>query len=230
MAAVIGSKGFWNRDPAKMPRTYGETYQTFIGSASSDIQILRLNTATTLTNTDYITAITSNAVSNTARTIVNVSGKSGWLTFAFGPAAASQATTFVVTVDGVATTIAVNADGSDQLDLGGQNNSGSGFLGLMLNSHSAGGYNNGLTNGAWIANNNNASYQTWNEEHQTLNQGMYNDANSHNRRVLDPFHAIHEYPSSVVRFENSLTVTVAGTIAVTDATHRTSGVIYVLDS
>jgi hypothetical protein len=234
MTAVIGSKGLWNRDPAKMPRTYGETYQTFIGRASSDLFSNRMSDRSALLNTGYITHIETAAVANTARTIVNISGKSGWLTWAMGSCGASQAVTYVVTIDGVATTIAVNADGSDQTDTGGQNNTQTGFLGLMLNHHGSAGYTDGgvMSDAAWIANNNvSSNNKAWNAEHQTLNMGSYNDANSHNRRIVDPFHAIHKYPSSVCRFETSMTVTVAGTIAAGSSDNtRFAAVIYVLDS
>lgn len=234
MAAVIGSKGLWNRDPAKMPRTYGETYQTYIGRASADLYSNRMSDASVFTSTGYLTHIQTAAVANTARTIVNISGKSGWLTWAMGPSGQSQAITYVITIDGVATTIAVNADGSDQTDTGGQNSSQTGFLGLMLNHHGTAGYTDGgvMSDAAWLANNNTASNnKAWNAEHQTLNMSPYNDANSHNRRVIDPFHAIHKYPSAVCRFETSMTVTVAGTIAASaSAFQRLAAVIYVLDS
>ena len=234
MTAVIGSKGLWNRDPAKMPKTYGETHQTFIGRASGDLYSNRMSDRSALLNTGHITHIETAAVANTARTIVNISGKSGWLTWAMGPSGQSQAVTYVITIDGVATTIAVNADGSDQTDTGGQNSSQTGFLGLMLNHHGTAGYTDGgvMSDAGWLANNNvSNNNKAWNAEHQTLNLGSYNDANSHNRRIVDPFHAIHKYPSSVCRFETSMTVTVAGTIAASaSAFQRMAGVIYVLDS
>ena len=232
MAAVIGSKGLWNRDPAKMPRTYGETYQTYIGRASADLYSNRMSDASVFTSTGYITHIQTAAVANTARTIVNISGKSGWLTWAMGPGGASQALTYVVTIDGVATTIAVNADGSDQTDTGGQNNSQTGFLGILLNLHTASGYGSAHSDAGFVANNNAGSNnKAWNAEHQTLNLSPSTDANSHARRTVDPFHAIHKYPSSVCRFETSLTVTVAGTIAASaSSAKRVAGVIYVLDS
>jgi len=232
MTAVIGDKGLWNRDPAKMPRTYGEAHQTFIGRAAADLFQNNLNDLAILANSSHITHLQTAAVADTARTIVNISGKSGWLTWAMGPGGASQALTYVVTIDGVATTIAVNADGSDQTDTGGQNNSQTGFLGILLNLHTASGYGSAHSDAGFVANNNAGSNnKAWNAEHQTLNLSPSTDANSHARRTVDPFHAIHKYPSSVCRFETSLTVTVAGTIAASaSSAKRVAGVIYVLDS
>ena len=222
--AVLGAGFQWNKDPAKMPkwchakRYVGHNYVSTTFNYGDNY---------TFTNaSEFFTHITSNAVANVHRTIVNISGKSGWLTFCQGPGAAGQVTTFIITVDGVATTIEVAADATNQVDTQSDH---AGFLGAHFrcngtNSTSA------VYGQAHVAAQTQygTGYLAWNPEHTTINRGGFADVAT-TCFILDPLLAIHQQPSSCVRFEDSLTVTVAGSVGQTND-YKHSNVMYVLES
>tara|TARA_R110002072_G_scaffold173887_1_gene328813 strand:- start:99 stop:794 length:696 start_codon:yes stop_codon:yes gene_type:complete len=108
MAAVIGSRDNYNRDPKKMGRFWNSSAQGGIAIPGANNAVRQINTA--FQNTRYWTTVTtaSEIVANQSYTIYNVSGKAGFLIHAWTNASDGvlNTVTFTVTVDGVASTIA----------------------------------------------------------------------------------------------------------------------------
>jgi len=107
MAAVIGSRDNFNRDPKKMGRFWNASNQGGIAIPGANNAVRQLNSA--FNNTRYWTTVTtaSEIVANQSYTIYNVSNKSGFLIHAFTNASDGvlNTVTFTVTVDGVVSSI-----------------------------------------------------------------------------------------------------------------------------
>ena len=101
-----------NQDPNKMPVTYFQ-YGPNRYTSSSTRYAYNSNWWTELGN--EVAQLTSNSIGGTYRTIVNTSGRGGFLTCVIGPtstnANADETTTFKITVDGTLTTLVFNTAG-----------------------------------------------------------------------------------------------------------------------
>lgn len=101
-----------NQDPNKMPVTYFQ-YAPHRYTGSSVRYGYNSNWWTELGN--EVAQLTSNSVGGTYRTIVNTSGRGGFLTCVIGPTStnnnADETTTFKITVDGTLTTLAFSTAG-----------------------------------------------------------------------------------------------------------------------
>ena len=226
--AVIGSKDSLNRDPAKMVRFshsmigVGIMANNAFKSTSDSNYFMRANVMTAF--------ITTNSVANTARTVYNVSGKGGSLIWAFGPAdgngATGLVTTWVITVDGVATTVSTNSAFGNYYARGFLGTPAAYGVGVNANASSIfpeGAYEFGAQGGA---------------------SGGYRDTNGSDMELMGPTGtgAIVPYtllaglqqptinPQACIRFENSLTITVATNKASTDSGQKNAGVLVKLDS
>tara|TARA_R110002153_G_C13202771_1_gene487117 strand:- start:196 stop:891 length:696 start_codon:yes stop_codon:yes gene_type:complete len=116
MAAVIGSRDNYNRDPNKMGKFYVSGFGGMPIIPYSNNSLTQ-GAANAFHSTNYWTSINSTGVTaNTARTIYSVSGNSGFLISAFSQMgntnSMNASVTFVVTIDGVATTLALGASGT----------------------------------------------------------------------------------------------------------------------
>ena len=225
--AVIGSKDSLNRDPAKMPRFNSSSVgagvwvnNAFRNSGNASY-FLTTNTLTALVTTD--------SVINTQRTIYSVSGKGGYLIYAFGGAAVNGAanliTTFVITVDGVATTVTLApAEGSYLVR---------GFLGLPAGITLQQALNDNPASTALIAPQSSmdagtSSAAVGNQDNMTVD---YMGASGYRPFLLLPnVNQPFVNPAACLRFENSLTITVASDKANTDANQRDAGCLVRLDS
>jgi len=220
--AVIGSKDSLNRDPAKMPR-FNADFQSVGVWANNAFRAY----GTYYYNTNTLTAFTdTNSVANTHRTIYSVSGKGGSLIYAFGGAApngtANLVTTFIVTVDGVATTVTLApAAGSYYIR---------GYLGLpsaiILGQTLADGVVTHPPQSAIDAGT--SSAPVGNPDNMTVD---YSGSSGNYPKQLWPnVNAPLVNPAACVRFENSLTITVASSVATTHADSRQAGCLVRLDS
>ena len=220
--AVLGSVKY-NKDPKKMPSYHSDNLTVW---ANTTTHYRSGDPCTQFWNQTGATYITSNSVANTARTVVNISGKAGFLTHCWSPYVESQSgtCTWVITVDGVATTVVYDGAGTGA-------NSGS--------YHTLGVLNHG---GNTIAANS-ASYFMGhvtgfgaNRAHAVATYGTpYNtDQNARFGIGISPYPpspeiAIAMAPLSCVRFENSLTVTVASNASNSSGTQHEAGATYLLD-
>ena len=235
MAAVIGSKDNFNRDPKKMGRFYlSGVYSTpDIPVANNSLRPQQAG----FQSTNYFTSVNATASNaNAARQLYTVSGKGGFLILGFSsyPASASQnvTVTYVVTVDGVATTVNLGASGAAGYLMG--------WLGtpaLIVRRNGRYDYSNVAT-----ANHNGFAYP----EHlghiggvagpNSLANGTVNYQGGENGQwgtiLLPGLNQPTVHPDACIRFETSLTVTVAVDYANTnnDARFRTGGVLVRLDS
>jgi len=226
--AVIGSKDSLNRDPAKMVR---------FSHAHQGVGIIANNAFKSTADANYfmranvMTAfITSNSVVNTARTVYSVSGKGGSLIWAFGSTddngQTGLVTTWVITVDGVATTVSTNASFGNYYDRGFLGTPAAYDDGVNVNSHTIfpeSAYQFGAQGGA---------------------SGGYRDTNGSDMEMMGPTGdgSIVPYtllaglsqptinPQACIRFENSLTITVSTNKANSDTGNKNAGVLVKLDS
>ena len=216
--AVIGSKDSLNRDPAKMQRWYGRggfgIYERHAVQAVESI----------LSNDKLTAVITTNVVANTPRTLYNVTGKGGSLIWAFGSSSissSSMATTFVVTVDGVATTITMGSPAS---------NYSRAVIGSPAMLYPSGGTlsNKPVSPNTYLRSTASESASTsgvidnkaFNYDGSVSNVGTIFLAGL-NQPMLNP--------QACTRFENNLTITVSASYANTDANYRAAGCLVLLD-
>lgn len=233
MAAVIGSTGIYNRDPLKMGRFYGSA-----GYNGPVIPVSNTSfkpSSSSFYTTNYFTSVTAaTANANVARQLYTVSGKGGFLVLAFSgyPNATGQSVTvtYVVTVDGVATTVNLGASGAG------------GYLQGWLGTPAATVRSQGATNFATqISNSSGQIYPDHlgelgaNGAQSSLANGTidYNAANNSiwGNIILPNLNQPTRNPQTCVRFETSLTVTVAVNYANNaNANNKTGGVLVRLDS
>ena len=212
MAAVIGSRDNFNRDPTKVPRYVVDSSNFDYANATT----LRNPPTSGFWDTNRIGAIITTAqLANTARTVVNIANKGGFLIWGIGTQhnSSSNTNTWVITVDGVATTLpvySISDSGAGRACFGAFNSKSNNNAGLYDNFD---GYNVGnspLDSGR-------------------LALSYSNNGNLH-RYVIDPLIAIATQPTAIIRFENSLTVTFASSLAISASIDSYVGVQYILDS
>tara|TARA_R110002153_G_scaffold170143_1_gene322955 strand:+ start:265 stop:939 length:675 start_codon:yes stop_codon:yes gene_type:complete len=223
--AVIGSRDNFNRDPAKMPR-FNADFQSVGVWANNNFRAYgayyyNTNTLTAFTDTDSVT--------NTHRTIYSVSGKGGSLIYAFGGAApngtANLITTFVITVDGVATTVTLAPAAGNYYIRG--------YLGLPAGITLQQALNNNPASTALIAPQSSmdagtSSAPVGNPDNKTVD---YTGSSGYYSKQLWPnVNAPLVNPEACVRFENSLTITVASSAGTTHADSRQAGCLVRLDT
>ena len=111
MAAVIGSRDNFNRNPKKMGRFYNSASGGGLCVPSANTPIFNMNNAFNTTNLWTTVTTASSIVANQSYTIYNVSGASGFLIHAFTNCTdnAANNVTFTVTVDGVVSSIPFGA-------------------------------------------------------------------------------------------------------------------------
>ena len=216
--AVIGSKDSLNRDPAKMQRWYGRnTIGIYERDAVQAVEYILSN--------DKLTAfINTNVVANTARTLYSVTGKGGSLIWALGSSSigsSSMTTTFVVTVDGVATTITMGSPSS---------NYSRAVIGSPAMLYPSGGT---MANKPVSPN----TYMRSSSSESASNSGVIdNKAFNYDGSVsnlgsilLAGLNQPMLNPQACTRFENNLTITVSASYANTDANYRAAACLVLLD-
>jgi hypothetical protein len=213
MAQVLNSGGgVFNTDPTKVPR-----YVISAGLFDYVYQGSNTNvSAGGFWTTNTIGAIITTAqVANTARTVVNISNKGGFLIWGIGTQhnSSSHTNTWVITVDGIATTLPVYSI------------SDSGAGRACFGAFSSKNNNNG---------NETVNFNGYNVGHSPLDSGRlalsYSSNNNLHRYVMDPLVAISTQPTAIIRFETSLTVTFASSLAISSSVDSYVGVQYILDS
>lgn len=216
--AVIGSKDSLNRDPAKMQRWYGRAgFGIYERSALQQVEYI-------LSNDKLTAVITTSVVANTPRTIYNVTGKGGSLIWAFGSSSSSfssMATTFVVTVDGVATTITMGSPTS---------NYSRAVIGSPAMLYPSGGT---MANKQVSPN----TYMRSSSSESSSNSGVIdNKAFNYDGSVsnlgtifLAGLNQPMLNPQACTRFENNLTITVSASSANTDTNYRAAACLVLLD-
>jgi len=207
MAAVIGSRDNYNRDPNKMGKFYIGAYGGMpiipYGNAVSAQSYGAFH------STNYWTSINNTGVTaNTVRTIYSVSGNSGFLISAFSQqgnsSSMSASVTFVVTIDGVATTLALGASGTTGYPAGWLGTP----AGIRRNSGTLTAQNTAVIANDHLGPLGASSNTVVNLGNKTVIYGR-ND-NSNNGQVLLPTLSWPTTnPLACLRFENSLTITVA---------------------
>jgi len=217
--AVLGGKQY-NNDPLKIPKwqVYRQDLEFFYHPSNSFANLTMQDSDTWGTGSPFNALVSTNSVADTARTIVNLSNKKGWLTFGVGPCGINQTATWVITVDGVATTFTVGGSGPVEYDL-----SASGF-GLIFSN---------LNFSAFLQGHfqlgGDTSTSPWYAADNAISYGLENAGGTANSRfILDPMWLKSGYPDSCVRFETSLTVTVESDVAATGVAGN-AGIMYVLD-
>lgn len=222
MAVLGGIK--YNKDPLKLPKwqMYREDLE-FTISGGTVVAVHAHEAGFWGTGTPLNAVLTSNSVADTARTIVNLSNKKGWLVYGVGPTAINSTGTWVITVDGVATTFTIGGTGPLEYDL-----HGSGF-GLLFGQGTVAQVARGFSGHLQLAGD---DATPWYSANNALNYGDEHSGNNNNSRfMVDPFWLSRAYPDSCVRFESSLTVTVESDVANSNSNtyNGYTGVMYVLD-
>ena len=210
--AVLGVKDIYNRDPTKVPR-----YVIAAGLFDYVFRGSNINVSgSDFWNTGRIGAIITTAqVANTARTVVNISNKGGFLIWGIGTQhnSSSNTNTWVITADGVATTLPVYSIS----DVG----AGRACFGAFSSKNN--------NNGGELNN-----FKGYNVGDSPLDSGRlamsYSSVNNLHRYVMDPLVAIATQPTAIIRFETSLTVTFASSLAINSSIDSYVGVQYILDS
>ena len=210
--AVLGVKDIFNRDPTKAPR-YVVDSSNFDYTQSNNF---RNPAASNFWSTDRIGAILTTAqVANTARTVVSISNKGGFLIWGIGTQhnSSSNTNTWVITADGVATTLpvySISDSGAGRACFGAFNSK---------SNNNAGSYDD---------------FNGYNVGTSPLDSGRlalsYSNVNGLHRYVIDPLVAIATQPTAIIRFETSLTVTFASSLAINASIDSYVGVQYILDS
>lgn len=222
--AVIGSRDSLNRDPAKMPR-FNADFQSVGVWANNAFRVY----GNYFYNTNTLTAFTdTNSVANTHRTIYSVSGKGGYLIYAFGGAApngtANLVTTFIVTVDGVATTVTLAPAAGSYYSRG--------YLGLpslvTLNQTISVGSTLFALPPQSAMDAGTSSAPVGNPDNMTVD--YTGSSGYYPKQLLPNVDAPLVNPAACVRFENSLTITVASSVGTTHADSRQAGCLVRLDS
>lgn len=212
MAAVIGNRGLYNRDPSKITRYHVDHDKLSMVLAGTQRES---NEALFWGQYKHPAQITSAAVANTARTIVSLSDKAGFFTFAMA-SASNNVAEFVVTVDGVATTIPNLRNSTGELSracIGAHSGWVSPHQSLA---------NQGYSAGAWTTPDD-PFYAPYG-----FNAISYEAPNY--SFVPDPIYAIAFQPNNVVRFEKSLAVTVKTVDAQSTSELRNAAAHYILDA
>tara|TARA_R110000782_G_scaffold139698_1_gene232204 strand:- start:537 stop:1199 length:663 start_codon:yes stop_codon:yes gene_type:complete len=218
--AVIGSKDSLNRDPSKMQRFIAKDGQAGIWAGGS---LRALYDSSWVLRNDAITSfVNTNAVSNTPRTIYSVSGKGGSLIWAFGSNSnnsTSCVTTYVITVDGVATTFNLGTQtsnfsrgiiGSPAALMNGNTD-----ISYQINANSYVYGKSGSSAAGGVVNNNSFSYSQGNTT------GLYIVLAGLNQPMLNP--------QACTRFENSLTISVTVSEPNSDTNSQAAGCLVLLD-
>ena len=215
MAAVIGSTDNFNRDPLKMPRWNAQVGATYCNVGGGFVD----SNSTNFWVSHWSGLVTSAAQANTARTVYTVSGKGGWLINACGSSGNNHAntTTFVITVDGVATTVAL-AEAGDVNSRGWLGPVGYDYL--KYNTHE-GNVNNSFMRGT-AASGGTTGNTTWDRTGNNMIGTHITMPGMLNSYAIDPM--------TVLRFDNSLTVTVATSGANSNSNAQNAGVLVRLDS
>tara|TARA_Y100000114_G_C11748772_1_gene323065 strand:- start:1211 stop:1906 length:696 start_codon:yes stop_codon:yes gene_type:complete len=229
--AVLGNKKTFNKDPLMMPRVmiHNSYHYRLVPSTTYNSSDNARNRG--LTSFFYndnnrgspYSFITSASVANTYRTIVNLSGFGGFLTYCMGPYAGGGSTTWKITVDGVETEILCSTDGTNQAtgDL-------SSALGPKIRSipNSAAIYGS-AAGGAGYTTGQVWNYTTFNSDRTTYNLGhiqtSYFGFDPH------PLDAL-ESKDEIVRFDVSLKVEVkCANAQAVNSSRSYAGVIYFRD-
>lgn len=205
--AVLGARDIYNRDPNKMGKFYATGYGGMPVIPYANAVYSRGYAQFHTTN--YWTSLIETAVTaNTARTIYSVSGNSGFLITAFSQGGSSSSmdasVTYVVTIDGVATTLALGATGTSGYP--------SGWLGtpagIRRNSGSPTAQNTSIVTNDHIGPLGDTGNTKINLANKVVMYGQ--GSNSNQGQILLP---TLSYPTTnplaCLRFENSLTITVA---------------------
>ena len=221
--AVLGSKVVYNKDPQKVPKWTSDKQNIayyYISGGSNGTRYAH-NTQFYSYNNIINAYLSSNSVANTARTVVSLSGKKGWLTFGIGSGGNTSSpfniTTWVITVDGVATTLVCDAaaEGDTSVFAGG--------FGL-LNSINI--KREGSTIPSFVAGENSDPYdagecvRNWSGTEAAAGANVW--------LVPEPITVARTQPNTCIRFEDSLIVTVATTVAASND-YKYAGVAYILE-
>jgi hypothetical protein len=209
MAAVIGSRDNYNRDPNKMGKGLNNEADIFLGFDEGGST--RAGNSTQFWKSGFWTAsLTSAQVGNTYRTIVDLSGKKGFLTCACGAMTGAGPVTFKITVDGVATEVYFPSMSPNS----GQR----AMLGWWQSNQSPNEMMSG-TSGAssWTAAGGDGAI-------------LYNSTQPFHKYIVDPNVAVSVAPSGCVRFETSLKVEYKQLFAVSYSIQSFTGAMYKLDS
>ena len=225
MAFILGGTGVqYNKDPKKLSKYVIDPTATYLmrDAASFDLENSGNEGAYYSSSDNYfVRSPASNVSADTDITIVNISGQSGFLTHCISPTsgvgAGYQTTwTWVITVDGVATTITMGAGISGNYYKPAEARSVMGGFLQYLYPNSAG---------------------TWNRRDDSYySNQMYDNARSYyttsgtmQMTMTHPEEMIMRYPLACVRFETSLNVKVQQDRANTDTYNRIGGVAYIAD-
>ena len=221
MAVLGGVK--YNKDPKKMPSYHSDNLTAWVNQSTTNRSA---DPCTQFWNQMGAAYITTASVADTARTVINISGKSGFLTHCFSPFVNSQSgtCTWVITVDGVATTVfydgaGMGADSGSYQTLGVLNHGG-----YTIAANSSSYFRSHVTGFGSNLAHSIGSYGThYNTDHNarwSIGVSPYPPS---------PEIAIAMAPLSCVRFEDSLTVTVASNAGTTTGSQHDAGVSYLLD-
>jgi len=222
MAFILGGNSY-NKDPLKLPKwqMYRQDLE-FIQSGGTFSAITAQDASFWSAGSPLNALITTACVADTARTIVNLSNKKGWLTFGVGSCANNQTVTWVITVDGVATTFTIGGSGPSEYDL---HAAGFGLLfGQGTIAKPTRGFSQHFQHGGDV------SVTPWYPANNAISYGLTHSGVANNSRfMLDPLWLSRAHPDACVRFENSLTVTVESDVANSTTIEENAGVMYVLD-
>ena len=215
MAAVIGSKDIFNRDPQKMPswcNEMGKVIMRIDNTNTSD------NTSAFFRENGMFNAYTlAHPSDDTARTLVNISGEAGSLLLCCSSGSLGSVAdithTWVITVDGVATTIT-------QSNIGQNAGVRKAYTRFWLGS---------INEGSLLGMDSNASDtpSVWNTADNTI--GLFRQ----NAQIQMHYDSVMKNinPAATVRFENSLTVTSTMSRVGDDSVPiNSSGLVYALDT
>ena len=224
--AVLGSRDNFNRDPRRLMATSAiDSRVGWLEGTGTN----RFSNDAAFWASDLITNTNSAFVANTEKTIVNVSGSSGFLTHVIGPNRTAGGTTYSITVkitvDGLLTTLVLNTAGWNVNNVTSENRLylGTLFRATDVNINSTNRYmGNGLSPPTYVGAANNAATNV-NDSHSWVQQ--YTNYFS---IAYSPMLKIHS-PQSCVRFENSLNVTITSSYAQSATNDENAGVIYLLD-
>tara|TARA_R110000737_G_scaffold73909_1_gene102843 strand:+ start:355 stop:1035 length:681 start_codon:yes stop_codon:yes gene_type:complete len=222
--AVIGSRDNLNRDPNNLQSTIDDRAYFQLNVQASP----RTSNSSYFWSSNFLTKTDSSFSQNTSKTIIDLTGGSGYLTNIVCPTVPSGYNTFThlikITIDGAETSLFFDSNNWHSDFTGENKRLVLGYLDNRVDQYigSVDGYVNTTTFNDLVHYNG----PVWDADHSWI--APYPQREYH--FLPNPSGLKSTHPEACVRFETSLKVEITCNFPSTSATNRNAGVVYILDA